>query len=145
MQETTGNLWNFHKLRHWIVIPINGALNARNENVMGAGIAWQAKKKYPDLPFIVGDVLKKDGLCIQMLTPHNLVMFPTKHHWRDVKSDLSLIEEMARELVDMCQKESGPIYLPQLGCGCGGLDWPDVKKVLDPILDDRFVSVVMAD
>jgi hypothetical protein len=33
------------------------------------------------------------------------------------------------------------IYLTPPGCGCGQLDWADVKAVIEPILDDRFIVV----
>jgi len=67
-----------------------------------------------------------------------------KHHWRE-RADLILIERSARELVDFVTDlwERGPatICLVRPGCGNGGLDWKDVRPVLAPLLDDRFMVV----
>jgi hypothetical protein len=43
------------------------------------------------------------------------------------------------ELADRCHWQE--IILPQLGCGSGGLAWRDVRPLIAPILDDRFVVI----
>jgi len=73
-----------------------------------------------------------------------LLFFPTKHNWWE-KSDLVLIEESTRQLRDffdnVISEYPVPIYLPRPGCSNGGLDWEDVKPILEKYLDDRFVVV----
>lgn len=69
MKETTGNIWKYHERGCWIVITTNGDVKQDGSNVMGRGIALQAKKQYPLLPFTLGTVTTKDryGLCISQL------------------------------------------------------------------------------
>jgi len=53
-----------------------------------------------------------------------------------------LIRQSARQLVEMADKFGwGSVVLPRPGCGNGGLDWDDVRPILEAILDDRFTVV----
>ena len=57
-------------------------------------------------------------------------------------ADLSIIERSAKALVNLVNLHKyEKIILPRPGCGAGGLNWKDVKPVIENILDDRF-SVV---
>jgi hypothetical protein len=62
------------------------------------------------------------------------------------KAGLELIKRSAGELVLLADKYPGylRICLPRPGCGNGQLEWRDVKQVIRPILDDRFVVVFPA-
>ena len=63
----------------------------------------------------------------------DVVLFPTKHHWRD-RSDISLISSglaFYNKFIDV------PAAFPLLGAGLGGLDQNDVLAVLDDMLDNR--------
>jgi len=144
MKEIIGDLWDYHKKGHWIVITTNGNLNTKGEAVMGKGIALQAKQRYPELPRELGKQIKEIGNCLHHDSSRGLLLFPTKHDWWE-KSDLELIEKSTKELVDLFDNYiSGyavPIYLVRPGCSNGGLDWKDVKPILEKYLDDRFVVV----
>ncbi len=140
MKEVTGDIWDFHKKGHWIVITTNGNLNTKGEAVMGRGIALQAKQRYPELPSELGKQVRTSGNYLHYDGKRSLLFFPTKHNWWE-KSDLSLIEQSCRELVGISSDFKPPIYMVKPGCGAGGLDWEDVKPILEKYLDGRFVVV----
>jgi hypothetical protein len=73
---------------------------------------------------------------------YRIVSFPVKHRWQDA-ADLELIKRSALELVELVDRNAWArkIKLPRPGCGNGRLRWSDVKPVLEPLLDDRFVVV----
>jgi O-acetyl-ADP-ribose deacetylase (regulator of RNase III) len=59
---------------------------------------------------------------------------------------LELIENSAKELKTMVQRFGlKNVVVPRMGCGNGGLRWEDVKKIVGPILDDRFTIVSFDD
>lgn len=70
-----------------------------------------------------------------------LISFPVKHKWFEA-ADLSLIERSAKQLMLLIScTEFEKVLLPRPGCGNGRLQWADVKKVLEPILDERVYIV----
>lgn len=118
-------------------IPTNGIVKADGDAVMGAGLAKTVATAHPWIPAKLGALIEQHGN-----RPFNLgrgwVSVPTKDHWKD-PSDLELIESSCHHLVTMADKfEWRRVYLPKLGCGLGGLEWPQVAKVMSPILDTRF-------
>ena len=90
MKIKIGNIWDYRETGY-IVIPTNGIIKTNGENVMGRGLALQAKNKYPDFPRALGNFLKKKGNTVGFFTP-NLITFPVKHKWYE-KADLELIEK----------------------------------------------------
>ncbi|MCD6359708.1 MAG: hypothetical protein J7M38_02515 [Armatimonadetes bacterium] len=142
MKETTGDLWQFHDSGYPIVIPTNLVLDSRRRNVMGKGLAKQAKQRYPDLPVKQGKQILKTGRAAVVYYPeYNLFCFPTKYKWWD-RSNLELIQKMAAELADQVDAlHFNEVYLPRLGCGLGGLWWSEVSPLLQCFLDDRFIVV----
>jgi hypothetical protein len=56
-------------------------------------------------------------------------------------ADLDIIWASARELVALSDKMGWTdVIIPQAGCGAGELNWEqDVKPLLEPLLDDRFI------
>ncbi len=117
-------------------------VNAVNcEGVMGKGIAYQFKQKFPinydsykllcnNYQFNIGDIYinKENGKFI--------INFPTKDRWRK-KSEYSFIEEGLKELrkkiIDLNIKS---IAVPPLGCGNGGLIWDKVESLIKIYLSD---------
>lgn len=64
-------------------------------------------------------------------SPRYLVCFPTKRHWREA-SRLEDIEAGLKALADeVVAREIRSIALPALGCGLGGLSWPDVRARIE--------------
>ena len=141
MKYETGNIWDIES--EGICIPTNGVVKKNGFATMGAGLALQAALKYPELPKWLGNRLSDIGNNVRVYPTKEcrLIMVPTKNHWKD-KSDITLIENSLEELVEIvdfqCIKS---VLITKLGCGCGGLDWNQVKPLMEHYLDDRFVLV----
>ena len=143
MQEAKGNLWTFPAQAR--IITTNGTVKKDGTCVMGRGCASEAKSKYPDLPLMLGQAISglgNEAFWFPMPSANEpLISFPVKHNWWE-KADLKLIQQSARKIVSMRALEHMvAIVMPRPGCGNGGLKWEDVKPVLEPILDDRFIAI----
>jgi O-acetyl-ADP-ribose deacetylase (regulator of RNase III) len=108
--------------------------------VMGKGIALQFKNKWPD-NFTQYQAACKAGKVRPgtmhvydagaYAQPHFVINFPTKDHWRG-NSKLSFIEDGLKDLIAQVQKLGiRSIAIPPLGCGNGGLNWADVKPMIE--------------
>lgn len=140
MKYTNGNLWNFHSLGP-VCITTNGIIKKDNTLVMGAGVALQAKQRFPDVPGTLADLVRKYGNRAFYLLGSNLFSFPTKHDWKD-KSDINLIAQSCHDVVDITNRMLFKrVFLPKPGCANGQLDWAEVNAVISSILDDRFTVV----
>jgi hypothetical protein len=143
MRELTGNLWDFHAAGHWVAITTNGYVRTDGKTVMGRGVAKEAAQRFPALPLLLGSTIERLGNVVHPFPAWRLFTFPVKHNWWET-ADLELIERSAGELVRMMTKEPAELaelYLVRPGCGNGGLLWSNVKPIIAPILDDRFVVV----
>ncbi|MEY4561772.1 MAG: hypothetical protein RLZZ618_1049 [Pseudomonadota bacterium] len=108
--------------------------------VMGKGIALQFKNKWPAnfteyaAACKAGEV-RPGRMFIHdagaLATPHYIVNFPTKDHWRGA----SKIEYIRDGLVDLITQVERlgirAIAIPPLGCGNGGLDWAQVRPLIE--------------
>lgn len=120
---------------------VEALVNAVNTvGVMGKGIALQFKQAFPENfrtyesacrngEFRVGQVLTvpldRSG------NPRYIINFPTKSHWRN-KSELEYIDSGLEALVAEIERLGiRSIAIPPLGCGLGGLSWPDVHSRID--------------
>ncbi len=116
--------------------------------VMGKGIALQFKQAFPENfrqyeracrakqvrpghMFIVriGDLSSPN--------PTYIINFPTKVHWRG-KSRLEDIQSGLEALIQDVQKlQIQSIAIPPLGCGNGGLEWGQVR----PLIENAFADL----
>lgn len=127
--------------------------------VMGKGIALQFKNKWPG-NFAAYQAACKAGKVRpgKMMVfdagayaqPHFIINFPTKDHWRG-NSKLSFIEDGLRDLIAQVRAlDIHSIAIPPLGCGNGGLNWQDVKPLIEkafadlPEVDVRIFEPVAA-
>lgn len=143
MREATGDLWAYPCPAK--IITTNGEVNRQGLAIMGRGIALDAATKWPHISKVLGQMLRTGGNHVYSLGAvdvfggyFNLYSFPTKNLWRN-QSDIELIRQSAIELSGRGEPHS--FVLPRPGCGNGGLKWENVKPVLEPILDDRFIIV----
>ncbi len=123
---------------------VDALVNAVNcVGVMGKGIALQFKKAFPanfkayEQACRRGEV--KPGHMFVFAneppsTPSFLVNFPTKRHWRDP----SLLEDIRTGMTALVEEVRNrgirSLAIPALGCGNGGLDWREVRPVIDSAL-----------
>ena len=114
--------------------------------VMGKGIALQFKNKWPENygPYRAacdaGQVRPGKMFIFDAgayAQPHFIINFPTKDDWRS-KSEISFIEEGLKDLIVQVKRLGiKSIAVPPLGCGNGGLDWNDVR----PLIEQSFSSL----
>ena len=142
MKEIKGNLWDYYDKGEWIVITTNGSIKNNGACVMGRGVAKDARDRFPNLDKVLGKAIQVFGnqlFVLNSLTGMRLISFPVKHNYYE-KADLNLIEKSCKQL-SFVTRPNMTIYLPRPGCGNGGLDWKDVKPILEKYLDNRFVVV----
>jgi hypothetical protein len=144
MNIIKGNLWDYHLLGP-VCITTNGIIKNNGELVMGAGIALQAKQRFPKLPRKLADAVSQYGNHAFYLPDENLFSLPTKNNWRD-KSEIRLIARSCCELIEIINNNAylnfPQVYLPKPGCANGQLSWPVVSAVIGSILGDKFTVVV---
>jgi O-acetyl-ADP-ribose deacetylase (regulator of RNase III) len=138
IKETEGNL---------LEAKAEALVNAVNcVGVMGKGIALQFRQKFSEDYFNDykracrnGDLQigKVQIYSIKTKTiPNFIVNFPTKNHWRE-KSKIEDIEIGLKSLVEEAEKHKiKSIAMPALGCGLGGLDWKDVRPLIETAFAD---------
>ncbi|MCQ8104204.1 macro domain-containing protein [Methylomonas sp. SURF-2] len=114
--------------------------------VMGKGIALQFKKKWPDNFKLYAEACKaglvKPGQMFiydagLLATPKFIINFPTKDHWRR-RSHIEFIQDGLVDLIAQIEaRQITSIAIPPLGCGNGGLNWSDVK----PLIEKAFAKL----
>ena len=71
-----------------------------------------------------------------MVNPRYIINFPTKRHWRG-KSLIEDIRSGLRALVAGVQRLGiSSIAVPPLGCGNGGLDWREVRPLIESAFNE---------
>ncbi len=108
--------------------------------VMGRGIALQFKKTFPR-NFKAYAAACKRGEVVpgrmfvfdrrQLTGPRYIINFPTKRHWRG-KSRIEDLEAGLAALADEVKNLNiHSIAIPPLGSGLGGLDWAEVRPLIE--------------
>jgi hypothetical protein len=138
-----GDIWEEAKSPAYIVIPTNGLVKNNGECVMGRGLAYQAKTKFPNLPKELGANIKKKGNTVFVFPEYGIITIPVKHNWRE-KADLSLIEKSLYKLRQLKMVMPETMYLSHIGCGNGKLSWENVKPIVKRYLGD-LDNVVICD
>lgn len=122
--DMSGNI--FASQSEVIVITVNCV------GVMGAGIALDAKHRWPDLAEKYRSACSDGRVSIGKIfwastKRQKIAFFPTKTHWK-LPTEITFIEKglsaLRREIAD---KSIFSLALPHLGCSNGGLNWSDVQ------------------
>lgn len=114
--------------------------------VMGKGIALEFKRRYPAM-FKEYVSMCERGL-VNPGVPfcfngggHQILNFPTKNHWK-ARSRIDDIERGLKHLRARYRDWNiESIAVPPLGCGNGGLDWADVRVLIEKYLGDLPIDV----
>lgn len=139
-------------------IPADILVNTVNcVGVMGAGVAAEFKKRYPEMykdyvnrcrrkelkpgcpylwqnPSIFGD--GKDELIIN---------FPTKDNWRD-PSKYEYVEDGLVRMRDLLSHADGrTVVMPAVGCGHGGLNWERIKAMIMHYLTGINAKIIVTE
>jgi hypothetical protein len=141
MKEIYGDMWDYMRDGNILVITTNGTIKRNGCAVMGRGNALQASRRFQGIEETLGFKLKLHGnRCFILIDrpEFKIVSFPVKRNWYE-KADLELIRKSAHDLdmiVSMFNWQN--VIVPRPGVGNGGLQWENVKDVLEPVFDDRF-------
>lgn len=113
--------------------------------VMGKGIALQFKKKWPANFKAYAAACKTNEVKLgemfifdlgQLATPRFIINFPTKGHWKSKSRLIDIKNGMADLIKKMTELKIKSIAVPPLGCGNGGLDWGEVREVIEKAFED---------
>lgn len=113
--------------------------------VMGRGIALQFKKAFPKnfnayaLACKQGQVKPGHMFVFEtggLSNPKFIINFPTKRHWKG-KSRIEDIESGLEDLVRVLKTNKiSSIAVPPLGSGLGGLEWRQVRPLIEASLSN---------
>lgn len=120
--------------------------------VSGKGIALMFKDAFPE-NFRAYEAASKagqiapGGLFIterrDMLGPRYIINFATKQHWRH-PSKLAWIEEGLKALRrEVEARDIQSVAIPPLGAGNGGLQWADVRPLIEDALRDIGTDIIV--
>lgn len=120
---------------------VDAMVNAVNcVGVMGKGIALQFKSKWPRnfaeyAAACKAGQVRPGRMFIHdaggLVKPRYIINFPTKDHWRGA-SRMEFIRDGLIDLVAQVRRlDIRSIAMPPLGCGNGGLDWAQVRPVIE--------------
>lgn len=137
IEFTKGNLLN---------ADVDAIVNTVNTvGVMGKGIALMFKERFPENFKAYAAACKANEVEVgelfitasaELSGPRWIVNFPTKKHWRNptkrewVEDGLDALRNFIEE------KNIRSIAIPPLGCGNGGLQWSDVRPLIETRLDN---------
>lgn len=124
--------------------PTEAIVNTVNcVGVMGKGVALEFKRRWPEnfkaykrvcadkaLPPGEMFIFDNDGF-LDSEKHRFLINFPTKQHWRS-KSKIDYVKDGLVDFVEQVRRLGiKSVTLPPLGCGNGGLEWSDVRPLIE--------------
>ncbi len=140
MKEIVGDMWQEHAEGAVVAITTNGAVNKVGRAIMLRGCARQARVRYPELLQTLGELLRRHGNHVFDLG-HQIVSFPVEVDPYQVP-EMRMIDQSCRELVELTDyKGWQKVVVPRPGCGGGGLEWQEVKTILERHFDERFYVI----
>ena len=137
MREIIGDLWDQHQQGRVIAITTGGRVNKDGNCDMPRGGARQARERFPQLAWHLGQQIRMHGNHVFDLGSR-IVCFPVENSPLE-GPEFGLIEQSCRELLELVDyKGWSEIVVPRPGCGGGGLAWSDVRVILERYFDERF-------
>ena len=118
--------------------------------VMGKGLAAQFRDHFVENHIQYKLACKNGELRVgipylhdegRFAKPRYIINFPTKKHWKNQ----SQLEDIDRGLISLAGivtlMKIKSIAIPALGCGLGGLDWKDVKTLIERYMSDLEATI----
>ncbi|MDJ0797792.1 MAG: macro domain-containing protein [Calothrix sp. MO_167.B12] len=114
--------------------------------VMGKGIALQFKRAYPEnfrqyAKACKAGVVEPGRMFIvatgSLFNPRYIINFPTKRHWKGKSKIEDIQSGLIALIAEVKQLGITSIAIPPLGCGNGGLNWKEVK----PLIESAFAQL----
>ena len=135
--DTQGNL---------LEADVDAVVNTVNTvGVMGKGIALMFKERFPANFKAYRAACKSGEVQVGQLFvtesgeldgPRWIINFPTKQHWRN-PTQIEWVEDGLQALKSfITEHKIQSIAIPPLGCGNGGLNWSDVRILIESSLGD---------
>lgn len=141
MIEVKSDFWKEALDADALVCTINGVVMSNGRLVMGAGIAKQFRDFYPNLDLFWGKQRRKypEGLLTSKLGQQTLIGLPTKTDWKK-PSDLNFVAHNLKLLLDYINVNNFiKVVMTRPGCGNGGLEWGQVKPLMQEFGNNVFV------
>lgn len=139
MKEVFGDLWDYLGIAP-VCITTGGMVTPRGECAMPRGCARQARDRFPELAGQLGRLIREKGNHVHELDG-GLISFPVENSPFEVPGP-GLIERSCGELLALVDNRGWPqVVVPRPGCGGGGLQWAEIKPILEKYFDDRFLIV----
>lgn len=123
---------------------VDALVNTVNtRGVMGKGVALQFRHAFPRNYEAYRRACERGEVRLGrvfvfdngLTRPHYIINFPTKDHWRS-KSRLTHIASGLDDFVRVIKKlKIGSVAIPPLGCGNGGLEWSEVRPLIERKLE----------
>ena len=108
--------------------------------VMGRGIALQFRKEFPKNYAAYKTACERGEVrpgrmfvfkLDRLQDPRYVINFPTKRHWKS-KSRIEDVQAGLEALVEEVRARGiKSVALPPLGCGLGGLEWSQVRPMIE--------------
>lgn len=132
---------------------VDALVNTVNtEGFMGKGVALQFRRAFPDNYEAYRAACARGEVRLgrmfvtetrRLEGPRFIINFPTKGHWR-AKSKLVDIEAGLTDLRRVLQElRVRSVAVPALGCGLGGLQWSEVRPLIERALGDLEVDALV--
>ena len=143
----TGNMWDSYPNSDLFLITTNSYVRKDGALVMGRGIAYQAKSRYPTIPYQAGKWLRDNklanntyGILTEPFDSH-IGLFQVKIHYAD-SARLDLIELSANMLSEYIREtELTSVNLNYPGIGYGHLIESDVQPILEKHFENLPVTI----
>jgi len=111
--------------------------------VMGRGLALQFKRAFPANFTAYATACQRDEVQPGRMfvyetgaatSPRYIVNFPTKRHWRDESRIEDIRDGLTALVGELRARCIRSVAIPALGSGLGGLDWMDVRPLIEQAL-----------
>jgi O-acetyl-ADP-ribose deacetylase (regulator of RNase III) len=108
--------------------------------IMGRGIALQFRKAFPENYKVYRAACEREEVQLgrmlvfdqhRLINPRYVINFPTKRHWKSKSRVQDIREGLVALVEEVRARNIQSIAVPPLGCGLGGLDWDEVRPIIE--------------